>query len=176
MGAPSPSNSPSALSAQALWARGLWAKVCRNREWHNNNGYEENIALFTRDIGQMLSSQICTIWSHVSPRSAAVLLTLNSPFLFFCAQYYHITEPCLLIGYKYAKTTYTFESNLPFHVQMSVILFTVHQLPKNLDHLLNRKPQRTAIIQPGHRTCSGFKIVLCSFYLGLWVSHKMNLT
>ena len=77
--------------------------------------------LFTRDIAQMLSSQICTFWSHVSPRSAAVQLTLNSPFLFFCAQYYHITEPCLLIGYKYAKTTCTFESNLPIHVQMSVI-------------------------------------------------------
>ena len=48
--------------------------------------------------------------------------------------------------------------------------------PKNLDHLLNRKPQRTAIAQPGHRPCTGFKIVLCSFHLGLWVSHKMILT
>ena len=71
------------------------------------------------------------------------------------------------------------------HVHLSLIFpfmskclsfYSLFSGPKNLDHLLNRKPQRTAIAQPGHRPCSGFKIVLCSFHLGLWVSHKMILT
>ena len=96
--------------------------------------------LFTKDIAQMLSSQICTFRSHVSPRSAAFLLTLNSPFHFLCAQHYHITEPCLLIRYKYAKTTCTFESNLPFHVQMSVILFSVQQAEKSWSLLEQETP------------------------------------
>ena len=71
------------------------------------------------------------------------------------------------------------------HVHLSLIFpfmskclsfYSLFSRPKNLDHLLNRKPQRTAIVQPGHRPFSGFKVVLCSFHLGLWVSDKMILT